>query len=389
MSTLGMVLAGGAARGAYEAGVLRYLFTELPRNLGYVPWPDVVSGCSVGSLNGVFAAARSIEGIHHLSGMWRGLTIDQVYRLHGNSVFGAVKRMLYPTGGASVLDATPLVRLVTSQIPLRDLRDAIDSGRTRALIVSSTSVRTGFNVLFADSAWPHLDLQPMPGTRVQRVRTKAKHLLASCALPLLFPPILIGGELHVDGGLRQNTPLRPTIYSGADRILVLGVHLSKADEANANQTAVVPSLPFLAGKSLNALTLDPIERDIRQAEKVSEIVAWGVKRYGPDFATDIQRDLGLHPVKVRYLKPSEDLGRLAATAWRERPPKVTGQLGWLLSAVADRVNEAGGESDLLSYVYFDKGFTSALEELGFADARRQEEGLVDFLTDSGRLGPPA
>lgn len=384
MSTLGMVLAGGAARGAYEAGVLRFLLTELPKNLGRVPWPEVVTGCSVGALNGVFVASRTEAGVRRLSQMWRNLSIDQVYRLHNNSMIGAVRRMLAPRGGASVLDATPLVKLVTRELPVRDLRAAIGGGGTRALIVSTTSLQTGLNVLFLDSEAPDIDLQPLPGARVRRVRTKPKHLLASCALPLLFPPISVDGELHVDGGLRQNTPLRPAIYSGADRILVLGVHLGTEAEANAQNTEIVPSLPFLAGKSLNALLLDPIERDLHQAQRMSEIVAWGRRRYGEDFATDIRRDLGLHEVDVLYLKPSQDLGRLAASAWAAHPPQVSGQLGWLLHAVADRVNAAGGESDLLSYLYFDRGFTGELEALGFADARRQEEALVRFLEAPGR-----
>ena len=379
MSSLGMVLAGGAARGAYEAGVLRFLLTELPKNLGRVPWPEVVTGCSVGALNGVFVAARTQEGVLRLSQMWRNLSIDQVYRLHNNSMIGALRRMIAPKGGASVLDATPLVKLVTRELPVRDLRAAIDSGATRALVVSATSLQTGFNVLFTDSADPGLHLDPLPGTRVRRVRMKPKHLLASAALPLLFPPIVVGGELHVDGGLRQNTPLRPAIHSGADRVLVLGVHLGKEDEAKEATGPIVPSLPFLAGKSLNALLLDPVERDLHLSRRMTEIIAWGRGRYGPDFARAIKEDLGLHEVDVLYLKPSRDLGRLAASAWSEHPPRVTGQLGWLLNSIADRVNAAGGESDLLSYLYFDKGFTGELEALGFADARKQEEALVRFL----------
>lgn len=392
MEQLGLVMAGGAARGAYQAGALRYLLTELPKTLGASPWPSIVSGCSVGSLNAVPAASRDLSKVLRTSQMWSELRIEQVYRLHGNSVFGAMSRMFYPEGGASVLDATPLMKLVSRELPIRAVREAIGTGKTRALIVSATSLATGFNVLFTDSAADDLDLQAMPGTRVVRDRIRARHLLASCALPLLFPPITIDGELFVDGGLRQNTPLRPVIHAGADRILMFGVHTAKktAEEAQANtDTAgplaparpqkVVPSLPYLAGATLGALLQDPIERDLHQAEKVNQIAEWGRQRYGEAFVDAMRTDLGMHPVDIHYLLPSIDLGEIAFDAWKNNPPKVPGQLGWLLSTFADRVNDAGGEADMLSYLLFDRSFTAACERIGFEDARKQEEALCRFL----------
>lgn len=391
MEQLGLVMAGGAARGAYQAGALRYLFTELPKVLGTSPWPSVVSGCSVGSINAVPAASRDLSKVLRTSHMWSELRIEQVYRLHGNSVFGAMSRMFYPEGGASVLDATPLMKLVSRELPIRAVREAIQSGQTRALIVSATSLATGFNVLFTDSAADDLDLQPMPGTRVVRERIRARHLLASCALPLLFPPITIDGELFVDGGLRQNTPLRPVIHAGADRILMFGVHTAKETEEQAKAHAatgavapakpqkVVPSLPYLAGATLGALLQDPIERDLHQAEKVNHIAEWGRQRYGESFVDAMRTDLGMHPVAIHYLRPSTDLGEIAFDAWKNHPPKVPGQLGWLLSTFADRVNDAGGEADMLSYLLFDRSFTAACERAGFEDAQKQEEALCRFL----------
>ncbi len=389
MSTLGFVMAGGAARGAYQAGMLRYLFKALPKNLGYVPWPAIVSGTSVGALNGVFVAARTTRGIDSLSGMWQDLSIEQVYQLPGQGMWGALRNVLRPAEGASMLDATPLMRLVSREFPGRELREAIGSGQTQAFIVSATGLATGFNVLFLDSANPDLNLQPLSGTRVKRVRTKAKHLLASAALPMLFPPVTVDDALYVDGGLRQNTPLRPTIRAGADRVLVLGVHVSKETEARTIVETPVPSLPFLAGKSLNALLLDPVERDLQQAQTLNSILNWGAEHYGPEFLQGVKKDLGLNPVELFFFRPQEDLGRIASATWKEHPPKVAGQLGWLLSSLADRVNDPNGESDLLSYLFFDRAFTGQLEALGFEDARRREEELVAFLgADPPASAPP-
>jgi NTE family protein len=149
-----------------------------------------------------------------------------------------------------------------------------------------------------------------------------------------------------------------------------------AETGPAAQAEVVPSLAFLAGKTLNALMADPVDRDLAQAERLNAVLAWGVSTYGPGFAEAAARDLDLRAVAILTVRPSRDLGRIAAQAYKDSPPADAPNLRWLLSALADRQNAEGGESDLLSYLYFDRAFTEQLEDLGYQDAEAQQEQLA-------------
>ncbi|NOY24670.1 MAG: hypothetical protein GXP62_02250 [Oligoflexia bacterium] len=381
MYSLGLVLAGGAARGAYAAGVMRYLFRELPKNLGHVPWPQIVAGTSVGALNGVFAAAQDIQGVDRLSRLWQEMSVRQVYRVGSGGLIRTLRATWAATAGAAILDATPLYGLVQRASPWRALRTSISSGACRAFIVSCTQVDTGFNVLFLDSREPDLDLRPLPGARVVMTQVRQKHLLASAALPILFRPVKIDGAWFVDGGLRQNTPLRPALMAGADRVIVVGATSEADDKQVVRHPNLTPNIPFLAGKALNALLADPVVRDLRSAERVNRIIAWGVEHYGPDFADKLEADLDVRQSRTLLIRPSTDFGVLAAQRWRATPPPMPLQVRWLLSAMADRANASDGESDLLSYLFFDRAFTGEVERIGFEDARRQEEHIVEFLAE--------
>ena len=372
---MGLVLSGGAARGAYQAGVLRFLYRSLPKNLGFVPWPTVVSGTSVGALNGTFVVSRSEAQIVLLSRLWRRLRIPDVFTLQYGDVLGALRGRHRGHSGAALLDPSPLVRLVHDQFPQADVRRSIDSGLVRAFIVSATELNNGSNVLFVDSAADDLGLLPLARSRVERTPIGPQEVLASAALPFMFPPVTLRGRGYVDGGLRQNTPLRPVLHSGVDRVLVVGSHMA-AETGPAAQAEVVPSLAFLAGKTLNALMADPVDRDLAQAERLNAVLAWGVSTYGPGFAEAAARDLDLRAVAILTVRPSRDLGRIAAQAYKDSPPADAPNLRWLLSALADRQNAEGGESDLLSYLYFDRAFTEQLEDLGYQDAEAQQEQLA-------------
>lgn len=383
MSGMGLVVAGGAARGAWQAGVLRYIFDEMPKNLGYVPWPAVVSGTSVGALNGVNVAARRREGIVELATLWREMTIDRVYRVRPRDVASAIYNSFWASGSFAMLDARPLYALVRRIYPQIALREAIAFGDTRAFIVSATELDTGINALFLDSHDPGVWLTPVPGAKVRRGHVTAEHCLASAALPLLFEPVAIEGRLHVDGMLRQNTPVRPVIQAGCSHVLVIGI--DKPGQSSSVEGPVTPTFAFIAGKALNAVLMDPVDRDLRQVEKVNELVRWGREQYGEEFATRLMADKGMSEVDVLRVSPSEDLGRLARDSYRNHPPRVAAPVRALLSLLADPANV--GESDLLSYLLFDHAYTATCEQLGYDDARRSEELLARFISSGSP--PPA
>ncbi len=370
---IGLVLSGGAARGAYEAGVLRFVLCELSRRIGRGTWPDVVSGTSVGALNGVFAAARSFSALARLTRTWQEMAVHDIYRF---TVRRALVDLLKPRQGESfaLLDPTPFFSLIHRHFPGRELREAIDSEKTAAFLVAATEVHTGFNALFCDSR--HLSpLATQPGTRVYHTQMSGEHCRASAAIPFVFPAVEIRGSFHVDGGLRQNTPLRPMLSTGITRALVVGVKQDREEEAKQNGLTPTsnPSLLFLAGKMLNALMLDPVERDFWSAEYRNRVVRWAEDRF-PGFAQAASQELGLREVDIIHLRPSEDLGRMASAIYRARPPKTSRQNRFLLDQVLAFTGDL--EADFLSYLYFDREYTGALEALGFEDTRRAEAELA-------------
>jgi NTE family protein len=376
---VGLVLSGGAARGAYEAGVLRFVICELSRRLGRGTWPDVVSGTSVGALNGVFAAARSFAAFARLTRTWQELAVHDIYRF---TVRRALIDILRPRSGESfaLLDPTPFFSLIQSSFPGRELREAIDSEKTGAFLVAATEVHTGFNALFCDSR--HLSpLATQPGTRVYHTQINGEHCRASAAIPFVFPAVEIRGSFHVDGGLRQNTPLRPLLSTGISRALVIGVKQDREEEAKQNNLSPTsnPSLLFLAGKMMNALMLDPVERDFWSAEYRNHVVQWA-ERHFPGFADAANRELGLREVDILHIRPSQDLGRMASAIYKARPPRTSRQNRFLLDQVLAFTGDL--EADFLSYLYFDREYTGALEALGFEDARRSEEHLARLFAAS-------
>jgi NTE family protein len=379
---LGLVLAGGAARGAYEAGVLRYIYVDLARRLGFAPWPDLVSGTSVGALMGSFVAGRDVDGLDWLCRTWREMRIPQVYEM---SYWDLLKTLRTAFGSATfaLVDARPMYELVIRHWPRLGLRRAVEQDGV-VFIVGATDLHNGQQVLFMDARDPPT-VRTRHGIRVVHTRIRSRHALASAALPILFPPIPLGGTLFVDGGLRMNTPLAPVLRAGANRALVIGVKRKRTYVEPRDHT--VPNLPFLVGKTLNALLLDPIEQDLAEAENVNELLRWGTDHFGPAFAEGMNRDFGLHQAEILYVTPTEDLGAVAADVYKHSPPLLKGPISTLLQRAAGR--DAGPDADLLSYIFFDRAYTGTLERLGWEDARRQEEEIARLVAppdDSGVTG---
>lgn len=370
MSRLGLVLAGGASRGAYEAGVLRFVYTDLAKRLGYAPWPDIVSGTSVGALNGAFVVARDVDGLAWMARTWREIRLPDVLSVSYVDLLQSMRRALSDRP-FSLADPQPLQRLVVRRFPARAARRTIDEQGV-IWMIGATDLVTGSQILFVDAALPpHWAVRP--GVRVVRTRIRPHHALASSALPLLFPPIGIGDMLCVDGGLRQNTPLGPVLRAGADRVLVVSMKRQAQDLAREPQP---PNLVFLVGKLLNALLLDPVEMDLFEAEQVNQLIDWGTERYGPDFASAARDELGMRRAEILFLAPTEDLGAMAAHVYRTSPPKLSGAAAQLIERAA---GHSGPDADLLSYIYFDADYTSAVEALGYEDARKHEEALARLV----------
>ena len=399
-----LVLAGGGARGAYEAGVLSYVFEHVYPRLPAGFEFDIFSGTSVGAVHAAFAAASADvdPGLRakRLLETWTTMRVGDVLRLSFGDLLAIPLRALGlrcargSTRGSQVLggllNVAPLERIVEKRIPWSRLPNSLRRPTPKALCISCTEVRTGRVTVFMDG--PLSDPGPWshdPNARALETRIHARHVRASAAIPFLFPAVRVDACYYVDGGLRMNTPLSPALRLAADRVLIVAL---KSRPALAGHPVpcpeeVVTQPAFLLGKALDALTLDPLEYEIHHIEVVNALIARGEEAYGSDFLTRInpaireERGTGYRRVDTAILRPSQDLGALAAECHRRGGgPRELG----LVSALVTHATRHGvpeEEGGLLSYLLFDRCYTEPLVELGRADAKAREDELVELLTD--------
>jgi NTE family protein len=278
-----LVLAGGGARGAYEAGVLSYVFEHVYPRLPLGFEFDILSGTSVGAVHASFAAstAGADAGLRakQLLEVWTTMRVSDVLRLTLGDLLAIPLRALglrsaKRAGGENqvmggLVDVAPLERIVEQRIPWSRLPDGLRRPTPKALCISCTEVRTGRVTVFLDG--PLADAGPWshdPNARAITTGIDARHVRASAAIPFLFPAVLVDGQYYVDGGLRMNTPLSPALRLSADRVLVvaLGKRPGLADDTRAFPEEVVTQPAFLLGKVLDALTLDQLESELQRLE---------------------------------------------------------------------------------------------------------------------------
>jgi NTE family protein len=253
-----------------------------------------------------------------------------------------------------------------------------------AISVSATHVGTGHTVVFLSSAEPvPREWSRDPFVRHRTAKIGPRHVLASAAIPMLFPAVKIGEQFFTDGGLRQNTPMSPAIRLGADRLLLISLrHVSTAPEiVEKERTEAYPKPLFLAGKALNALMLDHTEYDLQRMQRINMILEAGHASFGDKFETMMNHELvrlrgaPLRRIHAVHIRPSEDIGAIAAQFVNAGRMRVRGVIARnLISRLAG--GEARHESDLLSYLLFDGDFASELIELGRRDAAKKEDELA-------------
>jgi NTE family protein len=396
---IGFVMSGGGSRGAYEAGIIHYLRTDLAKRLGrHVPI-DIVTGTSVGAINAAFLAATMAEPdtqAEQITAAWRALRIEELISLKPGDMIRAARLMLGgdpppPTPGSyrygGLLDTNGLERFVLRVIPWRGIERSLRARHLAALSVSSTHVGTGHTVVFLSCAEPApREWSRDPFVRHRAARIGPRHVLASAAIPMLFPAVKIGEEYYTDGGLRQNTPMSPAIRLGADRLLVVSLrHVApQPKELQRERAEAFPKPLFLAGKALNALLLDHTEYDLARLQRINLILEAGTASFGNKFEDMMNQALAglrgapLRRVQAVHIRPSEDIGVLAAQFVNTGRMRVQGLVARrLIQRLA--AGEARHESDLLSYLLFDGDFAAQLIELGRNDAAKKADELAELF----------
>ncbi|MCS5635114.1 MAG: patatin-like phospholipase family protein [Myxococcota bacterium] len=408
-----VILSGGGARGAYEAGVLRFILDELPERHGVEPRFDIVCGTSVGAIHAAFIAAtadRTTGRGPRLVKIWEDLQVGEIFRFSSRDLI-SLPRMLFgvrkvarqlregrrPDRLFGLLDTGPLEQLVLQSIPWEGIRKNLDAGLVSSVCIAATQLATGRAVVFTEEKErTHFPTTPEDHIRMQPARLAPVHALASAAIPLLFPSVRVGSRYYADGGLRLNTPLAPALRLGADRVLVLGLSHGIApsvSEALAQQrTAGFGNPMFLFGKVLNALMLSPVDADVARLRFVNDILTHGEMAYGPDFLeriNEVGAQQGARPLRRvdhMVIRPSQDVGLMAGELLAESSDKL--QLNAFLKMfLRSPKDEEAREADLLSYLLFDSAFTTPLVDLGYADALAREEELLRFFDDESHSSP--
>jgi NTE family protein len=401
-----LVLSGGGARGAYEAGVLSYLlehvYPKLPPGFEF----DIVSGTSVGAIHAAFVASSAhlppAERAQALRETWADMTLDHVMRVRALDLATIPLRALgldtlmrghgdHPEILGGLVDISPLERLVAARIPWSNLRENLDQGRPGALCVACTEIQTGIVTVFLDgplgdpAVW---DYDPYVAART--VEISPLHVRASAAIPFLFPAVRIGESYFLDGGLRVNTPLSPVLRLAADKVLVIGLRGKQPGKEFAiiNDERAITQPAFLLGKVLNVLLLDQLEHELKRLETINALLEGADELLGPDgverlnVAVREKRGIDYRHVDACIVRPSQDVGGMCAEAYRHHRER-SGAHG-LTAAILARVAIQGvpdSEADLLSYIYFDASFTRPLMDLGWEDAKREEAAILRLLRD--------
>ena len=376
-----LVLAGGGARAAYEVGVLAAIAERAPG----LEFP-IVTGVSAGAINAVYLAAHPgplATAVAALRAQWSRLVVERVYRIRAGRLargllLGTAHTALGRGGAAAavhgLVDMSPLREFLGANIDFTQLAANIAARRLRAAALSTTSYATGETVTFVHGP-PDVPTWRRALRYAVAAQLTLDHVMASAALPILFPAVRIGDAFYGDGSVRQTAPLAPAIHLGARAIVVV---TQRNDPQELHPPApgpgrpAAPTYPALAeviGLLLHAIFLDALEADAERLERVNRVVT---------ALPEAQRPDGLRPVRLLMLRPSRDLGALAAGCGVKLPPLVR----WLVRGMGGQRATA---VDFLSYLLFDPAYTNALIELGYDDVRAQWPRIERFLvaTDAG------
>jgi NTE family protein len=370
----GLVLTGGGARAAYQVGVVKAV-RDLLGNPVKNPFP-IVCGTSAGAINAatlaVFADNFS-RGVANLLEVWENMHCQQIYRtdawhiLRAGARWLAAMMLVSRRNPVSLLDNAPLRDMLERNLDFSKIQTHIDAGALYAVCVTASGYTTGQSVSFFQGG------SGLEGwERNQRIGAavplKLDLLLASAALPFIFPAVKVHREYFGDGSMRQIAPVSPALHLGADRVLIVGTGRQTQDSARARSN-VYPSLAQIAGHALNSIFLDSLMVDIERLERINRTV----KLIPPDKMTDSA--LQLRPVKVLFITPSQPLERIAARFIHELP----GTVRFILRPTG-ALNRSG--SNLASYLLFEESFCRALIDLGYQDTMARETEVREFF------GPP-
>lgn len=375
--SIGLVLSGGGARAAYQAGVV-VAIAEIAKDLGIHHPFQYYTGVSAGAINASMLASSPdcniADGAKRLMDLWSHITAEQVYVTDPLSLsLGGLNWLTDLSLGAlkptsphrSLLDTAPLKKLLSEHIHFPNIQKNISSNNLKALAVSALDYYSTSTVTFVEGK---KDLPEWQRVRRQSQRThmNVDHVLASSAIPLLFPPVTIERRHFGDGCIRNQSPCGPAIYMGAKKIIAIGVRKKQDVCYTAQHIPDVkpPSVGRVVNVLLHAVMMDGIEVDIERMERINATVL--------KLPEEEQASLALRPIEYLWISPSRDLSQIATNKVEALPRMIR----YLLKGLGT-LQDA---SEITSFLLFEPTYCKALTEIGYEDGMNQKEQIQQLLS---------
>jgi len=368
---IGLVLPGGGARAAYQVGVLKAISELIPDSNPF----SIISGTSAGAINASLLASRSQslkEAVEVLSGVWCNFKTNKVYRTETTVMLKSIFQWLLTvsSGGVlvknpkSLLDNSPLRQLLEDTINLEGIKNNIDKGNLDAFAITAASYSSKKSVTFFQSEEDDIDWE-----RFLRVGVKTDilidHLMASIALPLIFPAVKINNEYFGDGAMRQATPLSPAIRLGAEKLLIINTD-SKSPNNQLTDNQIYPSIGEVGGYMLDALFTGGLLSDLERLDRINQII----ENSGNNSVQTSNKKM--KHLDYCVISPSKDIKKIAKEHYKDVPYSVK----LLMKGLGLKNRE---ESELLSFLLFESSFTSSLIQLGFEDGMTKQSEIKAIL----------
>jgi NTE family protein len=386
----GLLLTGGGARAAYQVGVLEAI-ADLRREAGAQrqgnPFP-IITGTSAGAINAAALACGADDfdaAVRRIALVWREFRAEQVYRADSLAMLDAAARWRLLLGAGqliakwlrikprSLLDNTPLAELLARMVPLERLPALMRAGHLKAMAVTASSYSSGEHVTFFEAAVPM-----EPWVRSQRLavrdRITHEHLMASSAIPFIFPATALPMQGHTeyfgDGSMRQSAPIAAAIHLGARRILAIGAGRMREPREAAgapNTLTGYPTMAQIAGHALSSIFLDSLAVDVERLQRINHTLSL--------IPADALASSTLRPLELLVISPSERIDAIAARHVHALPGAVRRLFGGLAANATANVKGAA----FASYLLFESEFTRELMALGRSDALRQRDEVRGFF----------